>query len=143
MKWNKDGPSYECYSVRKRVLGHSHLVNSFILLSLVNLLAGRHQLLTVYPLNCVNSELVTAFNVGYELVRMTLLLEGLWVTPSLPLDLTTLTMVMRGVNSERICTIDATKIANSIIEEIRKRATIWHQISGGVERAAVRSGNES
>jgi len=41
--------------------------------------------------------------------------------------------------SSRTCTIDATKIANSIIEEIRKRATIWHQISGGVERAAVRS----
>ena len=42
--------------------------------------------------------------------------------------------------SSRTCTIDATKIVNSIIEEIRKRATIWHQISGGVERAAVRSG---
>ena len=42
--------------------------------------------------------------------------------------------------SSRTCTIDATKIANSIIKEIRKRATIWHQISGGVERAAVRSG---
>ncbi|KAB8468466.1 hypothetical protein FH972_025300 [Carpinus fangiana] len=42
--------------------------------------------------------------------------------------------------SSRTCKIDATKIANSIIEEIRKRATIWHQISGGVERAAVRSG---
>lgn len=41
--------------------------------------------------------------------------------------------------SSRTCTIDATKIVNSIIEEIRKRATIWHQISGGVERAAVRS----
>ncbi|KAL0298046.1 UNVERIFIED_CONTAM: hypothetical protein Scaly_3074700 [Sesamum calycinum] len=42
--------------------------------------------------------------------------------------------------SSRTSTIDATKIANSIIKEIRKRATIWHQISGGVERAAVRSG---
>ena len=42
--------------------------------------------------------------------------------------------------SSRTCTIDATKIVNSIIKEIRKRATIWHQISGGVERAAVRSG---
>ncbi|KAL3646628.1 hypothetical protein CASFOL_009595 [Castilleja foliolosa] len=42
--------------------------------------------------------------------------------------------------SSRTCTIDATKIANSIIKEIRKRAKIWHQISGGVERAAVRSG---
>ena len=42
--------------------------------------------------------------------------------------------------SSRTCTIDATEIANSIIKEIRKRATIWHQISGGVERAAVRSG---
>ncbi|KAK8499190.1 hypothetical protein V6N12_076040 [Hibiscus sabdariffa] len=41
--------------------------------------------------------------------------------------------------SSRTCTIDATKIANSIIKEIRKRATIWHQISGGVERAAVKS----
>lgn len=35
--------------------------------------------------------------------------------------------------------VHATKIVNSIIKEIRKRATIWHQISGGVERAAVRS----
>ena len=42
--------------------------------------------------------------------------------------------------SSRTCTIDATEIANSIIEEIGKRATIRHQISGGVERAAVRSG---
>ncbi|GJS79604.1 hypothetical protein Tco_0832642 [Tanacetum coccineum] len=42
--------------------------------------------------------------------------------------------------SSRTCTIDATEIANSIIEKIRKGATIWHQISGGVERAAVRSG---
>ncbi|KAL8101453.1 hypothetical protein AgCh_033377 [Apium graveolens] len=42
--------------------------------------------------------------------------------------------------SSRTCTIDATKIANSIIKEIRKRATIWHQISGGVERADARSG---
>ena len=42
--------------------------------------------------------------------------------------------------SSRTCTIDATKIVNSIIEEIRKQATIWHQISGGVERAAVKSG---
>ncbi|KAL0653564.1 hypothetical protein Bca4012_096255 [Brassica carinata] len=33
--------------------------------------------------------------------------------------------------SSRTCTIDATKIANSIIKEIRKRATIWHQISRG------------
>lgn len=41
--------------------------------------------------------------------------------------------------SSRTCTIDATYTANSIIEEIRKEATIWHQISGGVERAAVRS----
>ncbi|GJX55497.1 putative reverse transcriptase domain-containing protein [Tanacetum coccineum] len=37
------------------------------------------------------------------------------------------------------CIIDATEIANSIIEKIRKGATIWHQISRGVERAAVRS----
>jgi hypothetical protein len=36
-------------------------------------------------------------------------------------------------------TINATKIANSIIKERRKQATIWHQISGGVERAAVKS----
>ncbi|KAK9282544.1 hypothetical protein L1049_005465 [Liquidambar formosana] len=42
--------------------------------------------------------------------------------------------------SSRTCTIDATEIANSIIEEIGKRATIWHQISRGVEKAAVRSG---
>ncbi|CAO2830820.1 unnamed protein product [Amaranthus hypochondriacus] len=42
--------------------------------------------------------------------------------------------------SSRTCTIDATKIANFIIEEKRKWATIWHQISGGVERAAVRRG---
>jgi head-tail adaptor len=42
--------------------------------------------------------------------------------------------------SSRTCTIDATEIANSIIEKIRKGATIWHQISGGVERAAMRSG---
>ena len=42
--------------------------------------------------------------------------------------------------SSRTCTIDATKIANSIIKEITKQATIWHQISGGVERAAVKSG---
>jgi hypothetical protein len=48
--------------------------------------------------------------------------------------------VVDFTSSSRTCTIDATKIANSIIEEIRKRATIWHQISGGVERAAVRSG---
>ena len=41
--------------------------------------------------------------------------------------------------SSRTCTIDATKIANSIIEEITKQATIWHQISGGVERAAVKA----
>nr|GEY82403.1 hypothetical protein Ccrd_001133 [Tanacetum cinerariifolium] len=33
----------------------------------------------------------------------------------------------------------AIKIANSIIKKIRKGATIWHQISGGVERAVVRS----
>jgi hypothetical protein len=43
-------------------------------------------------------------------------------------------------SSRTTCTIDATEIANSIIEEIRKGATIWHQISGGVERAAVISG---
>nr|GEU73832.1 ribonuclease H-like domain-containing protein [Tanacetum cinerariifolium] len=36
-------------------------------------------------------------------------------------------------------TINATGIANSIIKKIRKGATIWHQISRGVERAAVRS----
>ncbi|PHT28255.1 hypothetical protein CQW23_32163 [Capsicum baccatum] len=41
--------------------------------------------------------------------------------------------------SSLTCTIDATKIANSIIKEIRKGATIWPQISGGVERAAVSS----
>ncbi|KAK4414692.1 hypothetical protein Salat_2882200 [Sesamum alatum] len=45
--------------------------------------------------------------------------------------------------SSRTSTIDATKIANSIIKEIRKRATIWHQISGGVERAAVPGSNFS
>ena len=51
-----------------------------------------------------------------------------------------LSLILLVQPSSRTCTIDATYTANSIIEEIRKEATIWHQISGGVERAAVRSG---
>ncbi|GJX69718.1 hypothetical protein Tco_0305445 [Tanacetum coccineum] len=43
----------------------------------------------------------------------------------------------------RTCTIDATEIAKSIIEKNRKGAAIWHQISEGMERAAVRSGKPS
>ncbi|KAL5078643.1 hypothetical protein RYX36_007064, partial [Vicia faba] len=39
--------------------------------------------------------------------------------------------------SSRTCTIYATNIVNSIIKEIRKQAMIWHQISGGVERAVI------
>ena len=51
-----------------------------------------------------------------------------------------LSLILLVQPSSRTCTINATKIANSIIEYIRKGATIWHQISGGVERAAVISG---
>ena len=51
-----------------------------------------------------------------------------------------LSLILLVQPSSRTCTINATEIANSIIEEIGKRATIWHQISGGVERAAVKSG---
>ena len=51
-----------------------------------------------------------------------------------------LSLILLVQPSSRTCTINATEIANSIIEEIGKRATIWHQISGGVERAAVISG---
>jgi hypothetical protein len=51
-----------------------------------------------------------------------------------------LSLILLVQPSSRTCTIDATYNANSIIEERRKEATIWHQISGGVERAAVRSG---
>jgi len=51
-----------------------------------------------------------------------------------------LSLILLVQPSSRTCTINATKIANSIIEYIRKGATVWHQISGGVERAAVKSG---
>lgn len=56
------------------------------------------------------------------------------------LSIEPLSLILLVQPSSRTCTINATEIANSIIKEIRKRATIWHQISGGVERAAVISG---
>ena len=61
-------------------------------------------------------------------------------SPLLYLSIEPLSLVPLIQPSSRTCTIDATKIANSIIKEIRKRATIWHQISKGVERAVVKSG---
>jgi hypothetical protein len=51
-----------------------------------------------------------------------------------------LSLILLVQPPSRTCIIDATYTANSIIKKIRKEATIWHQISGGVERAAVISG---
>ncbi|KAH0446531.1 hypothetical protein IEQ34_024631 [Dendrobium chrysotoxum] len=56
------------------------------------------------------------------------------------LSIEPLSLILLVQPSSRTCTINATEIANSIRKEIGKRATIWHQISGGVERAAVISG---
>ena len=56
------------------------------------------------------------------------------------LSIEPLSLILLVQPSDRTCKIDATYIANSMIEERRKEATIWHQISGGVERAAVISG---
>lgn len=73
--------------------------------------------------------------VGFELLGNSLIVTFRVYTSFF----STLSLILLVQPSSRTCTINATKIANSIIEYIKKEATVWHQISGGVERAAVKS----
>ena len=80
--------------------------------------------------------------VGLELLGNSLIVtfEVLGFLDYFFFSIKTISLILLVQPYSQTCTINATKIANSIIEYIRKGATVWHQISGGVERAAVKSG---